>query len=46
MRKTKQTYVQPAFEVVELKYEGVLCGSNGGMGTEGEDAPVFELDEN
>lgn len=43
--EAKKFYVEPQTEVVELKYEGVLCGS-GGMGTEQEDAPVFELDEN
>lgn len=44
MRKTKQTYVKPETEVVELKVQGqILAGS--GTGDEGtHSAPEFELE--
>ena len=38
----KQEYVSPSLEVTELKFEGLICQSPGGGGSEGTgDEPLF-----
>jgi len=46
MRKTKQTYVKPETEVVEIATAQILCasGGTGPEGTHGGSAPEFELE--
>jgi hypothetical protein len=39
MEMNKRAYVKPETEVVEMKYEGMLCNSGGG---EGNHAPEMD----
>ena len=42
MFRGKQEYVSPSVEVTELKFEGFICQSPGGGGSEGTgDEPLF-----
>ncbi len=41
-KQTKEVYLKPEFEIFEIKFEGCLCQSPGGGGSEGTgNEPLF-----